>query len=120
MARNTIYNRYTDHFKATAVKLSELEGVQIQHVAEALDIHPFMLSRWRKQYREGVIMAKGKKVSIDPKTSAELKRLHRLEREHKLLMQEHELLKKAIRFSLQQKKRSSNTLKRTGKTTPSA
>ena len=81
MARNTIYNRYTDHFKATAVKLSELQGVQIQHVAEALDIHPFMLSRWRKQMREGLIMAKSKKVSIDPKVAAVLKRLKKLERE---------------------------------------
>ena len=68
-----------------------------------------MLSRWRKQYREGLIMAKGKKVSIDPETAAELKRLHKLERKHKLLLQEHELLKKAIRFSLEQKKRSSNS-----------
>ena len=109
MARRTIYNRYTDHFKATAVKLSDLQGVQIQHVAEALDIHPFMLSRWRKQVRDGVIMAKGKKVSIDLETAAELKRLRKLEREHKLLQQEHELLKKAIRFSLAEKKRSSDS-----------
>lgn len=42
-------HRYSDAFKATAVKLSELSGVQVQHVAEALDVHPFMLSRWRKK-----------------------------------------------------------------------
>ena len=43
--------KYTDHFKATAVKLSELPGVAIKDVAESLHIHPFMLSRWRKEIR---------------------------------------------------------------------
>ena len=46
--------RYGAKFKATAVKLSSLPGVLIQDVASALDIHPFMLSLWRKQVREGV------------------------------------------------------------------
>ena len=108
MTRRTTYNRYTDHFKATAVRLSSLKGVRIGDVAESLDIHPFMLSRWRKEYREGQLMAKGKKVTLDPESAAELKRLRKLEREHKLLVQEHELLKKAIRFSLKQKKKSSH------------
>ncbi|MGZ5477879.1 MAG: transposase, partial [Thermoanaerobaculia bacterium] len=34
-------NRYSEDFKATAVKLSSLPEVLIQDVAEALDIHPF-------------------------------------------------------------------------------
>jgi transposase-like protein len=38
-------NRYSHEFKATAVRLSDLPDV----LANALDIHPFMLSRWRKQ-----------------------------------------------------------------------
>ena len=46
--------RYSDEFKATAVELSLAKDVQVQTVAEALDIHPFMLSRWRKAYREGL------------------------------------------------------------------
>ncbi len=41
-------HRYSMQFKATAVRLSEIPDVLIQDVAEALDIHPFMLSRWRK------------------------------------------------------------------------
>ena len=52
-------NRYSDEFKATAVRLSDLPDVLIQDVANALDIHPFMLSRWRKQTREGLIVTKG-------------------------------------------------------------
>src|SRR5512144_526692 len=65
--------RYSMHFKATAVRLSDLPDVLIQDVAEALDIHPFMLSRWRKQAREGLIVTKG--VKLDDETVAELKRL---------------------------------------------
>ena len=65
--------QYGDRFKATAVKLSSLPGVLIQEVAAALDIHPFMLSLWRKQVRDGVIVAKSAK--LDVQTAAELKRL---------------------------------------------
>lgn len=50
--------KYTDEFKATAVRLSNLPGVAVQDVAESLYIHPFMLSRWRKQVREGLIMTR--------------------------------------------------------------
>ena len=45
-------HRYTAEFKLKAVKLSHIEGVRVQDVADALDIHPFMLSRWRKEVRE--------------------------------------------------------------------
>ena len=46
-------HRYSLEFKRQAVKLSQLEGVEVQAVADALDIHPFMLSRWRKEMRDG-------------------------------------------------------------------
>ena len=55
--------RYTEHFKATAVRLSQLPGVAVQDVAESLYIHPFMLSRWRKQAREGRIVTDPSDVS---------------------------------------------------------
>jgi transposase len=99
--------RYGDRFKATAVKLSSLSGVLIKEVAAALDIHPFMLSLWRKQVRDGVIVAKGAK--LDVKTKAELKRLKELERQYKVLKEEHELLKKAIRFASERRKSSSSS-----------
>ena len=47
--------RYSLEFKLKAVKLSQLKGVEVQAVADALEIHPFMLSRWRKQARDGVL-----------------------------------------------------------------
>ena len=104
--------RYDEYFKATAVKLSRLRGVLIQDVAVALDIHPFMLSRWRKQAREGMIVTRG--VKLDVETSAELKRLRQLERRYRVLKEEHELLKKAIRFVSDRKRKSSPSLKQTG------
>ena len=48
-------HRYSVEFKLTAVKLSHTPGVEVQTVANALDIHPFMLSRWRKEVRDGVL-----------------------------------------------------------------
>ena len=45
--------RYSLKFKLKAVKLSQLKGVEVQAVADALEIHPFMLSRWRKKHETG-------------------------------------------------------------------
>jgi transposase len=109
MARRKHYNFYDDDFKATAVALTEIPGVRATHVAEALDIHEVMLYRWRMEMRRGQIMEKKKNIQIDPEMKSELKRLRRLERDHNLLKEEHTLLKKAIRFSLQQKGKSSNS-----------
>lgn len=100
-------SQYSAEFKVSAVKLSRLPGVQVQHVAQALDIHPFMLSRWRKEYRERRLRAKTKKVVLSPRLVAELRQLAELQRRYSLLKQEHELLKKAIRFCSQARRRSS-------------
>ena len=89
--------RYTQEFKATAVRLSELPGVAVQDVAASLYIHPFMLSRWRKQAREGLIMTKG--VAVDKAVAAELKELRRVKKAYERLQVEHDLLKKAIAFT---------------------
>ncbi len=37
--------KYSNRFKATVVKLSQLEGVEVQEVAHSLCIHPYMLSK---------------------------------------------------------------------------
>ena len=100
---------YSEEFKATAVQLSELPDVLIKDVAESLDIHPFMLSRWRKEKREGRIVTKKRSLDVDPKVEAELKRLRQLEKDHKRLQMEHDLLKKAIRFCSGRNSKSSNS-----------
>ncbi len=105
--------QYSDAFKSTAVRLSQLPGVAVQDVAESLYIHPFMLSRWRKQMREGQIMSKG--APIDTEAAAELKELRQLKKKYERLKLEHEILKKAIEFTSERKTRSSNSSKLTAK-----
>ena len=105
--------RYGVAFKRTAVELSRRPGLQVQAVAEALDIHPFMLSRWRKEFREGRLRVPRttkphQRVSKAP-LEREIRRLQELERAHQLLQEEHALLKKAIRFCSVRKPKSSRS-----------
>jgi transposase len=109
--------KYSERFKATAVRLSELPGVAVQDVAESLYIHPFMLSRWRKEAREGRIVTKG--VQVDKDVATELKALRRMKKDYERLKLEHEILKKAIEFTSERKARSSNSSKPIGKPTRS-
>jgi transposase len=69
----------------------------VQTVASAPAIHPFMLSKWRKDARDGRLTGQvPKAVPAGPRR--ELAKLQQLEREYALLKEEHDLLKKAIRF----------------------
>jgi transposase len=89
--------KYSDEFKLTAVRLSQQPGLQVKTVAAALAIHPFMLSKWRKDARDGRL--RGRAAKPPPRGPArEIAQLQALERAHALLQEEHELLKKAIRF----------------------
>ena len=76
-----------------------------------------MLSRWRKEVREGKIVSK--RVSVEPQRKAELKRLREVERRYKMLQEEHEILKKAIRFASEQRQKSSGSSKQTVRSTRS-
>jgi len=78
--------RYTDEFKLKAVKLTQLTGVQVKDVAEALDIHPWMLSRWRTQAAARALT----ETSAAQPSKAQSKELQELA----LLKEEHALLKK--------------------------
>ena len=49
-------HRYSNEFKVQAVRLSRHPEIQTQDVTNALDIHPFMLSRWKKEYRDGKLL----------------------------------------------------------------
>lgn len=89
--------RYSNEFKATAVKLSQLPGVLVNDVAISLAIHPNMLTLWRKRAREGLIVTKG--VQVEKDVAAELKELRQVKKEYERLKLEHEILKKAIAFT---------------------
>ena len=90
-------HKYSDAFKLTAVRLSQQPGIQVQTVATALEIHPFMLSKWRKDVKDGRL--RGRLPPTPPSGPArEIAQLQRLERQYAELQEEHDLLKKAIRF----------------------
>ena len=94
---------YSKDFKVKAVRLSLKESVQVKEVAEGLDIHPFMLSRWRKEYREGKLQGDGRKrvpVEKEKRTPSAktLTENARLKKENERLRQENDLLKKWQRY----------------------
>jgi transposase len=89
--------RYSDEFKLTAVRLSQQPGIQVQTVAAALAIHPFMLSKWRKDARDGRLQGDAWKAP-PPGPGREIAHLQALEAKYAALREAHELLKKAIRF----------------------
>jgi len=109
--------RYGIAFKLRAVQMSNQRGVLIKDVAESLCIHPFMLSRWRKEVRDGELV--GTSAPIDATSVAELQRLRVVEQQFKRLRMEHDLLKKAIRFASDRKRKASLSSRPTGTRTRS-
>jgi len=96
-------SKYPNEFKVKAVQLSLLDGIRVKEVAQTLGIHPYMLSRWRKEYREGVIVAdkRSKAVTLQDDKS-ELNKVKKLEKENARLRLENDLLKKWQRFLAEQ------------------
>lgn len=94
---------YPVNFKIKAVELSLRDDVMSKDVAEALDIHPLMLSRWRKEYREGKFknvpryQSNNETMSKFP-TKKELDNIQKLKKENERLKQENDLLKKWQRY----------------------
>src|SRR5262245_41395489 len=107
--------RYSLDFKLKAVRLTRIPGLEVQTVAEALDIHPVMLSRWRQEAREGRLRGSAPRAPITKKLVREIKRLQDLERAHELLQEEHELLKRATRFCSERRPTSSRSSRGSGR-----
>jgi transposase len=110
--------KYSDEFKVTAVRLSHHPEVQVKTVALALAIHPFMLSKWRKEVRDGVLRGRALTAPRAGPTR-EIAQLQALEKAHALLQEEHALLKKAIRFCSARKATRSPSSTRSARTTAS-
>ena len=126
-------HRYTLEFKIQAVRLANHPEIQTQDVAHALDIHPFMLSKWKKDYREGKLKPAANAAGLSlpevlrsPVQELEKRELKRqvrrlqakvearaeartLERKLAALQVEHDLLKKVIRFNIERRRRNSNS-----------
>ncbi|HET9953578.1 MAG TPA: transposase [Polyangiaceae bacterium] len=106
-------NEYSLELKRTAVRLTQAPGARVKDVAESLDIHPFMLSRWRKLAREGLLSEKRKATPSGKKKRApsmvEMSKYAKLKRELQALRKEHEFLKKFDRFRAQLKAKGSRS-----------
>ena len=101
---------YTKSFKIAAVKLAEHPTFQTQDVALALDIHPFMLSRWKKERREGLLKgAVEENLKEMEEKVAEQSQLRQFEKRIKRLEMENEMLKKSIDYASKQKKTSTRS-----------
>lgn len=93
--RHTFYNY---QFKHAAVTVSNHPYIQTQDVAEALSIHPFMLSRWKKEMRDGQLEDNEKQARSKSELEEAKKRIRQLERDNKQLRNENIILKKAERL----------------------
>jgi transposase len=94
---------YPVDFKIKAVQLSLRDDVSSKDVAQALDIHPLMLSRWRKEYREGKFLIKPRYSSNNElmaklPNKKELNKIKQLQKENERLKLENDLLKKWQRY----------------------
>ena len=87
--------KYSDEFKLMAVRMSQLPAIQVKTVGAALEIHPFTLSRWRKEMRDGVVRGRVPKAP-PPGVTRERARLQDVERKVVAMQEEHELVKQAI------------------------
>lgn len=106
-------HRYSNEFKVTAVRMANARDIETKAVAEALNIHPFMLSRWKKEVREGTLKGAAhpqlKELKVMEVAVAEEKRIRDLEAALKKARIENNLLKKAVRFNLERSRPSSRS-----------
>ena len=93
--KHTFYNY---QFKHTAVSVANHPTIQTQDVAEALNIHPFMLSRWKKQMREETLKDNDKEARSISQLQEANKKIKKLEKELQRVREENAVLKKAERI----------------------
>lgn len=93
--KHTFYNY---QFKHAAVSVSNHPYIQTQDVANALGIHPFMLSRWKKEMRDGILEDNDKEARSVSELNEARKKIRQLEKELKRVREENTVLKKAERI----------------------
>ena len=93
--KHTFYNY---QFKHAAVSVSNHPNIQTQDVAEALNIHPFMLSRWKKEMRDGTLEDNDQEARSKSALEDARKKIKKLERELQRVREENAILKKAERI----------------------
>jgi len=114
MAKKEKHEQYDLDFKRNAVRLSNHPDIRTRDVAEVLKIHPFMLSRWKKEFREGQYVDKSNDNSAAARLEKANQRIQQLEKQLARVQVENDLLKKARRFLSEGKVRPMPTSKGTG------
>lgn len=105
------YIQYTAEFKKALVRLADHRYIQATDIAEALEIHPVLIYRWRKEYNDGkwdnISMPKSKKPvgptkndlhQKDLELKKALAQIKKLEKKLKAREEDVDILKKAERF----------------------
>ena len=101
-------HKYTLEFKVKAVRWSRDPARSVKEAALALNIHPILLPRWCKEYREEKFgMSNSKKEAKPAGKFLEQDEIKRLKRRVAELEEEIDILKKWRRF--QAEKRHKNT-----------
>jgi transposase len=115
MKKKQKHQRYDTDFKRNAALLANHPEIRTKDVAEVLQIHPFMLSRWKKEFREGRMAGKTTDNAAAAKLDEAKRRISELEKELARVRVENDLLKKAKRFLSSQRRSPTNSSKGTAK-----
>ena len=115
MRKKQKHQRYDMDFKRNAALLANHPDIRTKDVADVLQIHPFMLSRWKKELREGWMVGKATDNAAAAKLDEAKRRIAELERELARVRVENDLLKKAKRFLSSQRGAPTSSSKGTAK-----
>ena len=105
---------FDDEFKKEAVRLASDPNRLMKDVAAELGVHPFSISRWKKELRDGKKRSKPQKNSKEPKDA----RVAYLERKVARIEEESEILKKAIAIFSRKQETCTGSSNDTGASTP--
>ena len=97
--------QFTKEFKKEAVKLVTEKGYRVSEASRNLDIHPNLLSRWKRLVEDENNQA----FSNNGYSSDLIKEVRRLKRENERLRMEKEILKKAAAFFAKESNKDLNS-----------
>ncbi len=109
---------YSREFKVMVVRLTNLDEIKIKTLSDCLGLHPLMVSRWRKEVRDGKLVAdetRRVRMTLESasksgkKTKQTKNKTQRLEEENKRLKKEVDLLKKWHGYLAEQRKNGSDS-----------
>ncbi len=95
MKKKEIHTFYNYQFKHTAVRVTNHPDIQTVDVAEALNIHPIMLYRWRGEMRTGKLKDNDQEARSQSQLNTAEKKIKQLAKELTKVRQENAVLRKA-------------------------